>query len=217
MVWNIQNLTCPKVARLLWDKNHWFYLSPKKMIAKSQLVSVVWIELELKEFFKLVLQIFGCDEYFQHVHQHQAPLQDRGPMTERTFLWNIPFPKHQQSSHMKSNSLIIDLSIDQGGCIATAEITTHSKPIFRKYDVIHYCVPNVASRVAHTATTALSNIFTPTILRAAEEGGVEEMIFLHKWFMKGVYTYKGGLTNESVARKFGMKYRNIELLLAARV
>ncbi len=120
-------------------------------------------------------------------------------------------------SRMKSNSLIIDLSIDQGGCIATSEITTHSKPIFRKYDVIHYCVPNVASRVAHTATTALSNIFTPTILRAAEEGGVEEMIFLHKWFMKGVYTYKGGLTNESVARKFGMKYRNIELLLAARV
>ena len=120
-------------------------------------------------------------------------------------------------SRMKSNSLIIDLSIDQGGCIATSEITTHSKPIFRKYDVIHYCVPNVASRVAHTATTALSNIFTPTILRAAEEGGVEEMIFLHKWFMKGVYTYKGGLTNESVARKFGMKFRNIELLLAARV
>ncbi len=120
-------------------------------------------------------------------------------------------------SHMKPNSLIIDLSIDQGGCIATSEITTHSKPIFRKYDVIHYCVPNVASRVAHTATTALSNIFTPTILRAAEEGGVEEMIFSHKWFMKGVYTYKGGLTNESVARKFGMKFKNIELLLAARV
>jgi len=120
-------------------------------------------------------------------------------------------------SHMKPNSLIIDLSIDQGGCIATSEITTHSKPVFRKYDVIHYCVPNVASRVAHTATTALSNIFTPTILRAAEEGGVEEMIFSHKWFMKGVYTYKGGLTNESVARKFGMKFKNIELLLAARV
>lgn len=120
-------------------------------------------------------------------------------------------------SRMKPNSLIIDLSIDQGGCIATSEITTHSKPIFRKYDVIHYCVPNVASRVAHTATTALSNIFTPTILRAAEEGGVEQMIFGHKWFMKGVYTYKGGLTNESVARKFGLKFKNIELLMAARM
>lgn len=120
-------------------------------------------------------------------------------------------------SRMKPSSLIIDLSIDQGGCIATSEITTHAKPIFRKYEVIHYCVPNVASRVAHTATTALSNIFTPTILRAAEEGGVQEMIFSHKWFMKGVYTYKGGLTNESVARKFGMKFKNIELLMAAQL
>ncbi|HEU5290112.1 MAG TPA: alanine dehydrogenase [Cyclobacteriaceae bacterium] len=119
-------------------------------------------------------------------------------------------------SKMKPDSLIIDLSIDQGGCVETSEITTLKKPVFRKHDVIHYCVPNVASRVAHSATNALSNIFTPTILRAAEEGGIEEMIFLHKWFMKGVYTYKGGLTNEAVARKFGLKHKNIELLLAAR-
>ncbi|MFZ2906997.1 MAG: alanine dehydrogenase [Cyclobacteriaceae bacterium] len=119
-------------------------------------------------------------------------------------------------SKMKPDSLIIDLSIDQGGCVETSEITTLRKPVFKKHDVIHYCVPNVASRVAHSATTALSNIFTPTILRAAEEGGMEEMIFLHKWFMKGVYTYRGSLTNESVARKFGLKHKNIELLMAAR-
>jgi alanine dehydrogenase len=119
--------------------------------------------------------------------------------------------------NMKPDSLIIDLSIDQGGCVATSEITSHAKPVFRKYDVIHYCVPNVASRVANTATTALSNIFTPTILRAAEEGGIEEMIYAHKWFMKGVYTYKGNLTNESIARKFKMKFKNIELLMAVRV
>jgi len=129
-------------------------------------------------------------------------------------------PRHviteEMVSAMKPDSLIIDLSIDQGGCIETSEITTLSKPVFRKHGVIHYCVPNVASRVARTATTALSNIFTPTILRAGEEGGIEDMIFSHKWFMKGVYTYKGGLTNEHLARKFGMKYKNIELLLAAR-
>jgi alanine dehydrogenase len=119
-------------------------------------------------------------------------------------------------AHMKADSLIIDLSIDQGGCVETSEITTLNKPVFRKHGVIHYCVPNVASRVAHTATNALSNIFTPTILRAGEEGGVEAMIFSHKWFMKGVYTYKSGLTNEYVARKFGLKYKNIELLMAAR-
>jgi alanine dehydrogenase len=130
-------------------------------------------------------------------------------------------PRHvitdEMVSRMKPDSLIIDLSIDQGGCIETSEITNLSRPVFRKHDVIHYCVPNVASRVAHTATNALSNIFTPTILRAAEEGGVEAMIFSHKWFMKGVYTYKGGLTNEYVARKFGLKYKNIELLMAARI
>lgn len=120
-------------------------------------------------------------------------------------------------SRMKPGSLIIDLSIDQGGCVATSETTTHARPTFRKHDVVHYCVPNVASRVAHTASTALSNIFTPTILRAAEEGGIEEMIFNHKWFMKGVYAYKGHLTNESVARKFSLRFKNIELLLAVRV
>ncbi|MBX2962428.1 MAG: alanine dehydrogenase [Cyclobacteriaceae bacterium] len=119
-------------------------------------------------------------------------------------------------SRMRSDSLIIDLSIDQGGCVETSEITTLKKPIFRKYDVIHYCVPNVASRVAHTATTALSNIFTPTILRAAEEGGVEQMIYSSSWFMKGVYTFRGNLTNEAIARKLKMKFKNIELIVAAR-
>ncbi|WP_276374082.1 alanine dehydrogenase [Chryseolinea sp. H1M3-3] len=120
-------------------------------------------------------------------------------------------------TQMKPDSLIIDLSIDQGGCVETSEITTLSKPVFRRHDVIHYCVPNVASRVAHTAANALSNIFTPTILRAAEEGGVEPMIFTHKWFMKGVYTFRGSLTNEHVARKFALKFKNIELLIAARI
>jgi alanine dehydrogenase len=119
-------------------------------------------------------------------------------------------------SQMKSESVIIDLSIDQGGVVETSEMTTLNQPVFRKYDVIHYCVPNIASRVAHTATTALSNIFTPTILRASEEGGIEEMIFAHKWFMKGVYTYKGSLTNETIARKFGMKHKDLGLLMAAR-
>ncbi|GCC51503.1 alanine dehydrogenase [Chryseotalea sanaruensis] len=119
-------------------------------------------------------------------------------------------------SSMKADSIIIDVSIDQGGCIATSEMTTLGKPIYKRHAVIHYCVPNIASRVAHTASTALSNIFTPTILRAAEEGGMDKMIFSHKGFMKGVYTYSGGLTNESLARKFGMKYKNIELLVAAR-
>ena len=118
--------------------------------------------------------------------------------------------------NMKPNSIIIDCSIDQGGCVETSVMTTHDKPTYRKHDVIHHCVPNIASRVAHTATTALSNIFTPTILRAGEEGGIEEMIFSHKWFMEGVYAYKGSLTSNTIARKFKMKSKDLNLLMAAR-
>ncbi|MDH5365411.1 MAG: alanine dehydrogenase [Cyclobacteriaceae bacterium] len=119
-------------------------------------------------------------------------------------------------SKMNSGAVIIDLSIDQGGCIETSEQTTHSNPTFKKYDVIHYCVPNIASTVARTATTALSNIFTPTILRAAEEGGIEEMIFSHKWFMKGVYSYKGVITNKYIAQKFNLKFKDLDLIMATR-
>ncbi len=117
---------------------------------------------------------------------------------------------------MKEGSVVIDLSIDQGGCIETAEMTTLKNPTYKKFDIIHYCVPNVNSRLSRTTTQALSNMFTPTILRAGEEGGMDDMIFKHNWFMKGVYTYKGALTNEFIARKFGMKYKNLALLLAAR-
>ena len=119
-------------------------------------------------------------------------------------------------SAMKQDSLIIDLSIDQGGSVETSELTTHDDPVFRKYDVIHYCVPNVASRVANTAATALSNIFTPTILRAGEEGGVEDMIFSHKWFMRGVYAFKGSLTNPHIAQQYKLPFKDLELLMAAR-
>ena len=119
-------------------------------------------------------------------------------------------------SQMRPNSVIIDLSIDHGGCIETSEITTLEKPVFRKHDVIHYCVPNIASRVPYTASTALSNIFTPTILRAGEEGGIDDMIFNHKWFLNGVYTYHGSLTNRHIANKFGMQCKDMQLLRAAR-
>jgi alanine dehydrogenase len=119
-------------------------------------------------------------------------------------------------AEMKPNSVIIDVSIDQGGCFETSRITDHQNPVFRKYDVIHYCVPNIASRVARTATTALSNIFTPILLQIADKGGVEDMIYSKEWFMKGIYTYKGNLTNPYIAKKFNLKYKDMSLILAAR-
>jgi alanine dehydrogenase len=117
---------------------------------------------------------------------------------------------------MMDGSIIIDVSIDQGGCIETAEMTTHDIPTYVKHGVIHYCVPNIASRVARTASAALSNIFTPILLQMADLRGAEEMIFNYKWFMKGVYTYRGSLTNAYLGRKFSMSHKELLLLLAAR-
>lgn len=117
---------------------------------------------------------------------------------------------------MSPGSIIIDVSIDQGGCVETAEMTSHDQPVFLKHDIIHYCVPNIASRVARSASFSLSNIFTPIILQMADLGGTEEMVFNYKWFMKGVYTYRGSLTNAHLARKFGMTHKELQLLLAAR-
>ncbi|HRH33977.1 MAG TPA: alanine dehydrogenase [Catalimonadaceae bacterium] len=119
-------------------------------------------------------------------------------------------------SNMKTDSIIIDVSIDQGGCFETSHMTTHLDPVYKKYGVIHYCVPNIASRVAHTATSALSNILTPMMLRAAELGGIEDIIFAKDWFMKGVYCYKGSITNKSIARILNMKYKDLQLFKMAR-
>lgn len=117
---------------------------------------------------------------------------------------------------MIPGSIIIDVGIDQGGCIETSRMTTHQNPVFRAHDVIHYGVPNIASRVARTASYSLSNIFTPILLQMNDLGGAEEMIFTYKWFLKGVYTYRGSLTNAFLAKKFGINHKELQLLLAAR-
>ncbi|MBB6327307.1 alanine dehydrogenase [Algoriphagus iocasae] len=119
-------------------------------------------------------------------------------------------------ANMMHGSIIIDVGIDQGGCIETAKMTSHDQPVYRKHDIIHYCVPNIASRVARTASYSLSNIFTPIILQTADLGGAEEMIFNYKWFLRGVYTYRGSLTNAYLGRKFGLSHKELQLLLAAR-
>ncbi len=118
---------------------------------------------------------------------------------------------------MKPNSVIVDVSIDQGGCFETSRMTTHKDPIYKYSDVLHYCVPNIPSRVAHTASTALSNIFLPFLLKTGTIGGIEEMIYANRWFMKGVYSHNGTLTNTYIARRFGMRYKDLTLLLAARM
>lgn len=117
-------------------------------------------------------------------------------------------------SKMKDNSVIVDVSIDKGGCVETSEVTTHKKPTFKKHGVIHYCVPNIASRVARTASYALSNVITPTLIDTGNFGGVEEMIRRYKGIRNGVYVYKGSLTNKYLADTFNLPFKDLSLLIA---
>jgi len=114
---------------------------------------------------------------------------------------------------MKSGSVIVDVSIDQGGCFETSEVTNHNNPTFIKHEVIHYCVPNIASRVSRTASFALSNIFSPILLEMGNHGGCKELIKNDIGFRTGVYMYKGTLTSEVLGKVFNLKYKNIELLV----
>ena len=107
-------------------------------------------------------------------------------------------------SEMKVGAVIIDVSIDQGGCCETSEVTNHTKPIFRKHGVIHYCVPNIASRVSRTASYAFSNLFLQILLALGDEGGFESLIRKDTGLRNGVYFYNGVLTNQYLAETLGM-------------
>ncbi|PHQ56635.1 MAG: alanine dehydrogenase [Lutibacter sp.] len=113
---------------------------------------------------------------------------------------------------MKDGAVIVDVSIDRGGCFDTSEITTHKKPTFVKHGVIHYCVPNIPSRYSRTASVSISNIFTPYLLSIAEEGGFENAARLDRSLQKGMYFYHGILTNRTVADWFNLPFRDINLL-----
>ncbi|MBL1281492.1 MAG: alanine dehydrogenase [Fluviicola sp.] len=115
--------------------------------------------------------------------------------------------------NMKPGSVVIDISIDQGGVFETSRVTTHNNPTFRKHDIIHYCVPNIASRVSRTASFALSNIFSPILMNMGRMGGCKELIIQDVGFRSGVYIYKGHLTSEVLGKVFDLKYKDIELLL----
>ena len=117
-------------------------------------------------------------------------------------------------SRMKAGSVIIDISIDQGGCFETSSITTHSSPTFKKYDVTHYCVPNIGSRVSRTASYAFSNILMPILLHCGELNGIKGLIFEDAGIRHGIYIYNGNLTNEHLSRLFNIKNTNLELLFA---
>ena len=116
---------------------------------------------------------------------------------------------------MKAGSVIVDVSIDQGGCFETSEITNHKNPTFKKYDVVHYCVPNIASRFSRTASYAISNILTRKLLRAGELGGFEKLLWSQDGTRHGVYLFRGSITNRHLSEKFKIKYTDLGLLFTA--
>lgn len=119
-------------------------------------------------------------------------------------------------SNMRPGAVIIDVSIDRGGCFETSEITTHEHPIFMKYGVIHYCVPNIPSGFSRTASQAISNVLMPLLLEAGEDGGFENLVWHQVHLRSGIYMFKGSLTNFYISERFGLKYTDLNLLIASQ-
>lgn len=115
--------------------------------------------------------------------------------------------------HMKKGAVIVDVSIDTGGCFETSEVTTHEKPTFIKNNVVHYCVPNIPSRYSKTASLSISNIITPYLMQIAEDGGIESAIRCNKGLKNGVYMYHGILTNKAIGDWFGLTNSDINLIV----
>jgi len=114
---------------------------------------------------------------------------------------------------MKTGALLIDVSIDMGGCFETSDITTHDNPTFVKHGVTHYCVPNIPARYSRSASVSISNIFTPYLLKIAEDGGIENALRFDRGLKNGLYFYHGILTNKSVADWFDLDYSDVNLLI----
>jgi len=118
-------------------------------------------------------------------------------------------------SQMKEGSVVVDVSIDQGGCFETSDLTTHEYPTFVKHGVIHYCVPNIVSRTAKTSSVALSHILSPILNEAFEVGGFKKLLHINNGVCSGVYSYNGHLTNRHLADKYEIKYTNLDLIFGA--
>ncbi len=117
---------------------------------------------------------------------------------------------------MRKGSIIIDVAIDRGGCFETSELTSHEKPTFVKHDVIHYCVPNIPSGFARTASQAISNVLMPLLLQVSDEGGFDEIVWHNFNMREGIYLFKGALTDFYISQKFDLKFTDLNLLIASR-
>ena len=118
---------------------------------------------------------------------------------------------------MRPGSVVVDLVVDQGGCIETSRPTTPEEPTFTCHGVVHHCVPNLPSAVARTATYALSNALTPYLLDIGDAGSINDALWSNVSLRTGTYVYRRHLTKKSLAGMFGMPHRDIELLIASGI
>jgi alanine dehydrogenase len=119
-------------------------------------------------------------------------------------------------SQMRPGSVIVDVSIDRGGCFETSEVTSHEQPVVSKFGVLHYGVPNIPSGFARTASQAISNVLMPLLIKIGDEGGLEELIWQQSNIRNGVYMFKGSLTNFHLSQRFNLKYTDLNLLIASQ-
>jgi alanine dehydrogenase len=117
--------------------------------------------------------------------------------------------------NMKKGAVVIDLSIDRGGCIETTECRALADPVYEKYGVVHFSAWNLPSRVARTASIALSNIFTPLLQSMADAGGITQLLKYDQGVRNGAYLFNGILTNETLGQKFGVISKDLDLLISA--
>jgi alanine dehydrogenase len=118
---------------------------------------------------------------------------------------------------MRNGSVIIDVAIDQGGCIETSRPTTHANPVFMKHGVTHYCVPNIPSAVARTSSYALTNAVLPFVLKIGDYGTINDALWKSHSLRTGTYTYKGYTTKKILSEMFSISYREVQLLLATDI
>jgi len=116
---------------------------------------------------------------------------------------------------MRPGSVIIDVSIDRGGCFETSRITSHEVPTYKAFDVIHYCVPNIPSGFSRTASHAISNVIMPLLLNISDAGGFDAYVWNNFNIRTGIYMFKGALTNFHLSERFELKYTDLNLLMAS--
>jgi alanine dehydrogenase len=180
----------------IFDNNIYKLMRLQKQIGRQLFTSSI-------DPFVLERELFTADVAIGAIHSQSG----RAPM----------IVQEEMVANMKSGSVIVDVSIDQGGCFATSEVTSHDKPTFIKHEVLHYCVPNIPSRTPRTASVAISNILTPILLQTQLTGSIEDVLYSDVGLRHGVYCFKGFVTNDYIGRRFDLKSTNIELLLPSNL